>query len=121
MSIPAPIERSKPSPFRLRHVPALDGLRGLAIVMVVGYHLHGRLFKGGHVGVDLFFVLSGFLITALLLQEWEERGAISFSRFYARRALRLLPALYLVLAVYLLALRIPGLDRLLRERAGAVP
>jgi peptidoglycan/LPS O-acetylase OafA/YrhL len=121
MSIPAPIERSEASPFHLRHVPALDGLRGLAIVMVVGYHLHGRLLKGGHVGVDLFFVLSGFLITALLLQEWEERGAISFPRFYARRALRLLPALYLVLAVYLLALRIPGLDRVLRERAGADP
>jgi peptidoglycan/LPS O-acetylase OafA/YrhL len=74
---------------RLGHVPALNGLRGLAIVAVMGYHLD--LLPGGFLGVDLFFVLSGFLITALLLKEHSERGAISLRRFYGRRARRLLP------------------------------
>jgi peptidoglycan/LPS O-acetylase OafA/YrhL len=109
------------SPYRLGYLPALDGLRGVAISMVMLFHLHGPLFKGGYVGVGLFFVLSGFLITALLVQEWEEHAAISFRRFYARRALRLLPALYTLLAVYLVALNVAGLAEPLTERAENQP
>jgi peptidoglycan/LPS O-acetylase OafA/YrhL len=75
----------------LGYRPALDGIRAIAILLVLA--LHGRLLDGGFLGVDLFFVLSGFLITALLLQEWERAGAISLRRFYLRRARRLLPAL----------------------------
>ena len=77
---------------------ALDGLRALAILVVVLYHAARRFFPGGWSGVDVFFVLSGFLITTLLRREIEETGRISFSKFYIRRALRLTPALALLLA-----------------------
>src|SRR5882724_3561789 len=86
--------------FRAKHVPALDGLRGLAILLVITHHqLIPLSLKGGFLGVDLFFVLSGFLITTLLLAEFDTTKAISLKNFYARRALRLGPALL----VYLLA------------------
>jgi len=75
---------------RLGHVGALDGLRGVAIAAVLLYHAYGL--PGGYLGVDLFFVLSGFLITALLLEEHQSRGGISLRDFYLRRARRLLPA-----------------------------
>jgi peptidoglycan/LPS O-acetylase OafA/YrhL len=77
---------------RLGNVPALDGLRGVAILLVLGRHAN-RLLPGGLLGVDLFFVLSGFLITSLLLNEWSATGSISLRAFWRRRALRLLPAL----------------------------
>jgi peptidoglycan/LPS O-acetylase OafA/YrhL len=83
------------SPFRLGHRPALDGVRGVSILVVL--FEHGYLFlygRGGFLGVDIFFVLSGLLITALLAQEWQEKNSISFKKFYTRRALRLLPALF---------------------------
>ncbi len=86
-------------PFKLGHRPALDGLRGLAIVMVLLSHMPSLALNGGFYGVDLFFVLSGFLITSLLLEEWRATGAISLKAFYLRRALRLLPALAVVLIV----------------------
>ena len=73
----------------------LDGLRGLAVAAVVAFHL-GRL-QGGFLGVDLFFVLSGFLITSLLLREATTRGSVGLGGFWARRARRLLPALLLTL------------------------
>jgi peptidoglycan/LPS O-acetylase OafA/YrhL len=82
---------------RLGYVPALDGIRGLAILAVVAYHFLGL--PGGYFGVDLFFVLSGFLITTLLLEEREQTGRVSLWAFYARRARRLLPALGGVMAV----------------------
>jgi peptidoglycan/LPS O-acetylase OafA/YrhL len=81
---------------RLPHVPALDGLRGVAVVGVLAFHL-GHL-RGGFLGVDLFFVLSGFLITSLLLVEREGSGRIDLRAFWARRARRLLPALFVLLA-----------------------
>src|SRR5271165_141079 len=77
---------------------SLDGLRAVAILAVVLYHAAGRIFPGGWSGVDVFFVLSGFLITTLLRREIEATGGISFSKFYVRRALRLAPALALLLA-----------------------
>ena len=72
---------------------SLDGLRAVAVLVVVSYHAAGRFFPGGWSGVDVFFVLSGFLITTVLRREIEKNGRLSFARFYARRALRLAPAL----------------------------
>lgn len=85
---------------RLGHVPALDGLRGIAILLVVAFHYTGAPAGGGY-GVDLFFVLSGFLITTLLLEERAATGRIGLGNFYVRRARRLFPALAAVLCVYL--------------------
>jgi peptidoglycan/LPS O-acetylase OafA/YrhL len=81
----------------LAYLRALDGLRGVAILGVLAYH--SRLLPGGFVGVDLFFALSGFLITSLLLHEWRKHGDIHLAGFWARRVLRLAPAL--VFAVFL--------------------
>jgi len=77
---------------KLGYQPALDGLRGISIAIVVVSHTSGGWPHAG-LGVDIFFVLSGFLITTLLLEEWEATGSISRRAFYRRRALRLLPAL----------------------------
>ncbi len=98
----------KSAPFTLGYRTALDGLRGIAILGVLAFHTHHlfgwSLLKGGSAGVDIFFVLSGFLITALLLEEWEHTGAISLKRFFWRRALRLVPALLVLLTtLYFLA------------------
>jgi peptidoglycan/LPS O-acetylase OafA/YrhL len=76
---------------RLGHVPALNGLRGVAIALVLAYHV-GWL-PGGFLGVEIFFVLSGFLITTLLLEEWGGEHRIRLGAFYVRRARRLLPAM----------------------------
>ncbi|HEX9258564.1 MAG TPA: acyltransferase family protein, partial [Acidimicrobiales bacterium] len=80
---------------RITYLPALDGLRGLAVVGVLLFHA-GHL-SGGFLGVDLFFTLSGFLITSLLIAEWQRNGSVSRRAFWARRARRLLPALFLTL------------------------
>ncbi|HEX4490820.1 MAG TPA: acyltransferase [Acidimicrobiia bacterium] len=81
----------------LPRVPALDGLRGVAVLAVLLFH-DNRL-TGGYLGVDLFFVLSGFLITTLLLVEHRDRGRVGLARFYERRARRLLPALGVALVL----------------------
>jgi peptidoglycan/LPS O-acetylase OafA/YrhL len=80
------------------HMPALDGLRGVAILLVLAYHL-GWLPGGSH-GVTLFFVLSGFLITGIILREVDEKGRLDWRRFYIRRAARLIPALVVVVAAF---------------------
>ncbi len=84
----------------LPHIGALDGLRGVAVIGVMLFH--SELLRGGYLGVDLFFVLSGFLITSLLLAEHRETSDIALGAFWARRARRLLPALGLMLAGVLL-------------------
>jgi peptidoglycan/LPS O-acetylase OafA/YrhL len=86
---------------RLGYRPELDGLRAMAVGVVVVYHLFTRL-RGGFLGVDLFFVLSGFLITRLLLEQRHRDGRIGLGGFYLRRVARLLPALAAVAAVTLL-------------------
>jgi peptidoglycan/LPS O-acetylase OafA/YrhL len=84
---------------RLGYRPGLDGLRGVAVIAVMAFHGGVPWLPGGFLGVDLFFVLSGFLITTLLLEEWGSTGRIRLARFWARRARRLFPALALMLAV----------------------
>ena len=85
----------------LRYHPELDGIRAIAVLLVMLFHTaayhSGYGFRGGFLGVDIFFVLSGYLITTLLLRELGARGGVSFKKFYVRRGLRLLPALMLVL------------------------
>jgi peptidoglycan/LPS O-acetylase OafA/YrhL len=85
----------------LGYRPALDGIRALAIAPVVALHAFGWPQKGS-LGVDLFFVLSGFLITTILLEERLKTGTISFANFYRRRAARLVPGLLVMLATYAL-------------------
>lgn len=86
----------------MRYVPELDGLRAIAVIAVVLFHADSSgPFSGGFVGVDLFFVLSGFLITSILAGEWRKSGSIDLWAFYRRRFLRLMPPLLLLLAVYL--------------------
>ncbi len=90
----------------------LDGVRGLAIVLVVAAHVGLPVRWGGLSGVTLFFVLSGYLITSLLVREWDRWGGVSLWRFWGRRAVRLLPALLLLLATAPLLLALTGDDRL---------
>jgi peptidoglycan/LPS O-acetylase OafA/YrhL len=79
--------------------PDIEGLRAVAVLLVLAYHARLAPLAGGFVGVDVFFVLSGFLITGLLMRELTETGTVSLPAFYARRARRLLPAALLVIAV----------------------
>jgi peptidoglycan/LPS O-acetylase OafA/YrhL len=84
---------------RLSHRAGLDGLRGLAVIAVLLYHGGVSWANGGFVGVEVFFVLSGFLITSLLVVEWRKSSTIALGAFWARRARRLLPALFCMVAV----------------------
>ncbi|HEY1830519.1 MAG TPA: acyltransferase [Acidimicrobiales bacterium] len=97
------VREARPTAVTGRHLPALNGLRAIAVLGVMAYHLQLGWASGGYLGVDLFFVLSGFLITTLLLEEWGASGRINLANFWARRARRLLPALFLMvfaLAIY---------------------
>ena len=80
-----------------RRLPGLDGLRGIAVLAVIIYHADVSLLVGGFLGVDVFFVLSGFLITSLLIDELTQTNTVDRARFYMRRIRRLMPALFLVL------------------------
>jgi peptidoglycan/LPS O-acetylase OafA/YrhL len=93
-------------PVSLTYVPGLDGLRAIAVLGVMLYHGGAPGFGGGFLGVNIFFVLSGFLITSLLLGEWTKRASIRLGQFWARRARRLLPALLLMLIAVSLYVRL---------------
>jgi peptidoglycan/LPS O-acetylase OafA/YrhL len=81
----------------LAHMPALDGVRGVAILVIIGYHGGVFLTSGGFFSLDTFFALSGYLITTLLLREWQGTGGVRLRNFWARRARRLIPGLLLML------------------------
>ncbi|HTS48587.1 MAG TPA: acyltransferase, partial [Bryobacteraceae bacterium] len=81
----------------LQYRPDVDGLRAIAVLAVVGYHAFPAGFPGGFVGVDVFFVISGYLISSIIFVDLY-KGAFSFKHFYARRIRRIFPALLLVLA-----------------------
>ncbi len=90
------------------YFPALDGLRALAVGLVICYHLGLNDFQGGYIGVDIFFVISGFIITSLLINQSGQSTSIGLRRFWGRRAKRLLPALFLMLvAVSICSLLLP--------------
>ncbi len=90
--MPRPIEANH------RYVAGLDGIRALAVVLVIAYHVNVPWARGGMLGVGVFFTLSGYLITDLLLDRWDRRGELGLRNFWLRRARRLLPALFLMLA-----------------------
>ncbi len=83
---------------RLRYRPDIDGLRGIAVLSVLTYHLKINLFYGGFVGVDVFFVISGYLISAIILNDIAT-GRFSIASFYERRVRRIAPALLVALLV----------------------
>ncbi|MHB1137576.1 MAG: acyltransferase family protein [Microthrixaceae bacterium] len=95
MTVTAP----RVAPRKLGYQPSLDGLRAVSVLAVILYHADFALLPGGFLGVEVFFVVSGFLITSLLLEERLHSGRIDLKQFWIRRARRLLPALYLLLAV----------------------
>jgi peptidoglycan/LPS O-acetylase OafA/YrhL len=105
-----PESESDPAASARTRIPALDGLRALAVAAVLLYHAGLSRVRGGFIGVDVFFVLSGYLITGLLAREYLATGAVALRRFYHRRARRLLPALFVVLAAVCayVVLRLPG-------------
>jgi len=86
------LRAERPTAPRTNYRPDIDGIRGTAAIMVMGYHAHVPGFDGAFIGLDLFFVVSGFVITGLLMGEFERTGGIRWSAFYARRARRLIPA-----------------------------
>ena len=91
--MPEPVEAGH------RYVPGLDGLRAIAVLCVIAYHLNVGWARGGLLGVGVFFTLSGYLITDLLLGHWDRRGKLGLGGFWLRRARRLLPALFVMLVV----------------------
>jgi peptidoglycan/LPS O-acetylase OafA/YrhL len=94
-----PLEWSPPRPAisRVPYLPGLDGMRALAVLAVMVYHANNAWLPGGFLGVEVFFVISGYLITLLLIGEHERSGTVSLRHFYLRRARRLLPALFVLL------------------------
>src|SRR6188508_944982 len=82
---------------RVPYLPGLDGMRALAVVAVMVYHANSTWLPGGFLGVEMFFVISGYLITLLLIAERERNYRISLGHFWLRRARRLLPALFLMM------------------------
>ena len=90
-------------------IPEIQGLRALAVILVIAFH--AKFISGGFLGVDIFYVISGYLITGLLVKELRATGGVSLSKFYARRIKRLLPSSFLVLlitALVSLAVMPPG-------------
>ncbi len=82
---------------RVPYMPGLDGMRALAVVTVMIYHANSNWLKGGFLGVEVFFVISGYLITLLLISEHERDHSVDMKQFWMRRARRLLPALFVML------------------------
>jgi peptidoglycan/LPS O-acetylase OafA/YrhL len=108
----APSAPESPTPYTPRpsatgkeRITSLDGLRAVALLIIMGYHFGVGWLQGGFFSLDIFYVLSGYLITGLLLSEYRKRGAIKLSAFWLRRARRLLPALLIVLVVVTLMVR----------------
>lgn len=102
------------------HLPGLDGVRAIAVLGVLLFHADNTWLAGGFLGVDVFFTLSGYLITSLLLAELGSSGGINFKRFYVRRARRLLPALLATLVVTAILAMVFAQDAAERVRQDAV-
>ena len=102
--VEAPVEAARPTDrgalvSRLPYLPGLDGMRAIAVIAVMIYHANSSWLPGGFLGVEMFFVISGYLITLLLISERERNYRVSLKEFWLRRARRLLPALYVMMAL----------------------
>src|SRR5690242_5359443 len=109
------------------YYPGLDGLRAFAVLLVATFHVNVdpssslRSMLGGLIGVELFFVLSGFLITSLLIEEEASRGRVDLTAFYIRRSFRILPLYYLILAAYCVLILVLHMDPRRAEFVHALP
>lgn len=110
---------SRAATSQVEHAPALDGLRAIAVLAVLAYHGGVHSVPGGYLGVDVFLVLSGYLITALLVAEWRRDRRIDVARFWERRVRRLLPALALVVGVVVVHAGVTGSPAQVRGEAVA--
>ena len=104
--MPRPVERGQ------RYIPAFDGIRAIAVLCVIAYHIGAPWAQGGMLGVGVFFTLSGYLITDLLLDHYRRNGHLGLGQFWLRRARRLLPALFVMLAVVSLWVAVFAASRL---------
>jgi peptidoglycan/LPS O-acetylase OafA/YrhL len=111
---------SKPKDSRFPYLPGIDALRALAVLAVFFYHSGVAWLPGGFLGVDIFFVISGYLITSLLLREFRGEGHIRLARFWLRRARRLLPAVGVLIAVSIVALAIVEPSQIDQARGDAL-
>ena len=93
----------RPTGSSVTYRPGLDGIRAIAVAGVIAYHLDAPWMPGGLLGVGVFFTLSGYLITSILVRTWERHGTMRLGRFWLARARRLLPAVFLMLATVLMA------------------
>ena len=87
-----------------KYLPSIDSLRALAVLAVIIYHVDVNYLPGGFLGVDLFFVLSGYLISSLIIKEYRKTGSLNLYNFYIRRARRLLPAVYFMITIGLVVM-----------------
>ena len=87
---------------KTKYLPSIDSLRAIAVISVIIYHIDANYLPGGFLGVDLFFVLSGYLISSLIIKEYKSTGTVNLYNFYVRRARRLLPAVYFMITVVLI-------------------
>ncbi|MFT3863128.1 MAG: acyltransferase family protein [Solirubrobacterales bacterium] len=111
---------SRPKDSRFPYMPGIDAMRALAVLAVFGYHAGLDWVPGGFLGVDVFFVISGYLITSLLLREFRGTGSIKLGRFWIRRARRLLPAVGVLIAVAMVVSAIAEPDKIGQIRGDAL-
>jgi peptidoglycan/LPS O-acetylase OafA/YrhL/lysophospholipase L1-like esterase len=111
---------SRPQDSRLPYLPGIDALRAIAVLAVFLYHAGVGWMPGGFLGVDVFFVISGYLITSLLLSERRRTGRVRLGQFWLRRARRLLPAVGVLIAVTMIVAAIVEPDRLTELRGEAI-
>ncbi len=111
---------SRPKDSRFPYMPGIDAMRALAVLAVFGYHAGLGWVPGGFLGVDVFFVISGYLITSLLLREFRGTGHLQIGRFWLRRARRLLPAVGVLIAVAMVVSAIAEPDKIGQIRGDAL-
>ncbi|PUZ31804.1 acyltransferase, partial [Staphylococcus cohnii] len=103
-----------------RYMPGLDGLRAIAVIGIIIYHLNKQWLTGGFLGVDTFFVISGYLITSLLLNEYEETGIINLKNFWIRRFKRLIPAVLTLVFVVIVVTLVLKPDEIINIKKDAI-